>query len=217
MGGGNNDGITLGAPTPTEVIHTSGASLLDFHPSYALGGERDYSFDPNTNITMITLRITNLANYNRTLVIKDTIPKSIATTLSDVQVTPAPTTVYNPDPEIGWNVTLTPKETFTITYVFNRYISFGKFSAMSLPSITEITSTGTQEVSPTSKITTAGGITGLVIGALGNPFVGLLVLIIVLAAFFATTETGKKTWKKAKKKTNRFISDFMDELREPEK
>jgi len=213
-GGGGSSGIVLGVPNLTITI-LGAISYLGFHPSYALNGTRLYSFDPDTNTTIITLRIVNLANHNRTLAIKDIIPKDMATSLADVQVIPFPNTLYNLDPEIGWNVTLVPQQVFEIKYIFHKYIPYARFDAMAMPEIKEIYGGKETVVSPSTKTTTTG-ITGLVIGALGNPMIGGIVLIAIILALLAFTETGKRYVKTAKNKTSRVLSDFADELKEPE-
>jgi PKD repeat protein len=214
-GGGGNGGIILGQPNPIIAI-TGGITYFGFHPSYALNGTRFYSYDNVTNTTTIILRIVNMANYNRTLIIKDMIPKDFAATLSDVQIIPAPGTVYNPDPIIGWNVTLAAKQVLEIKYIFNKYIPWQSFEAMSFPSITEVRPEGQTNVSPTTRTTAPGGITGFVIGALGNPIVGAGVAVLIIIVLLSFTDTGRQTWHGVSIKTGRFISTITEELEEPE-
>ena len=186
---GGGGGMYLGPPTPAVIIQTSGIGYLGFHPSYGLNGTRTYSLDTNANTTAIVLRVVNLASTSRTFVINDLLPKSMATTISEVVVIPEPTTVYNPDPEIVWNVTLAPQEVFEARYLFNKAIPFESFETMPLPSVTEIKTVeeipSQVPVSPTAQTTIAGaGFTGQVVSTLSNPLIGLLVLALALVAFF---------------------------------
>jgi hypothetical protein len=69
---------------------------------------RDYYFDPATNQTRYTLRVKNNADESVRLVIKDAIPKTFANTTAGFKVKPVPTTIYEEDPVIGWEVVLGP-------------------------------------------------------------------------------------------------------------
>jgi len=215
MGGGGGGGLYI-VQTPIPV-KTSGISYFGFHPALALNGTREYSFDNTTNTTTITLKIVNLGRTNRTLSIRDVIPKDMAKDLTDVQIIPVPQTIYNQDPDIGWNVTLAPHQTFEARYIFKKYIPYSQFASMGLPTIREITKAGEIPVSPTTQVIEgAGGITGFMIFALSNPWVGLIILLVIIVIFFVFTETGRETAGKIKTKTSRFISSIAEELQEPE-
>lgn len=216
--GGTSSGFVLGPATPVLGPTTSGTTILGFNAAYALSGERTYRYDNTTNTTTITFRIVNLASINRTLLIRDVIPKGMAATFADVQVIPVPTTIFNMDPDIGWKATLAPQQAFEVKYIFKRYIPFDAFRSLPLPAITELTVIGgvpavEKNVSPTTGTT----ITGLVIGALGNPFIGgVIVLIIIAVLFFTQTETGREKWEQATTKARNGLAVIAEELREPE-
>jgi len=216
-GGGGGGGMYLTQPAP--IKKTSGITYLGFHPSFALNGTRTYSYDPSTNTTTIVFKLTNLARLTRLLSIRDLITKDMATSMMDVQVIPVPTNLYNMDPDIGWNVTLGSQETFTAKYVFSRYIPFISFDAMPLPKVTELQNVSGAPtevpVSPTTKVTAMGGITGFVITTLSNPWAGVVIAIVILVLFFVSTETGRETWNKIATKTGNFVSSIAEELEEP--
>ena len=217
VSGGGGGGMYLSQPTP--IIKKNGTTYLGFHPSFALNGTRTYSYDPSTNTTTIIFKLTNLARFSRFLSIRDLITKDMATSMMDVQVIPVPTNLYNMDPDIGWNVTLGAQETFTAKYIFNKYIPFASFDAMPLPTVTElkvVSGVPTEvPVSPTTKVTVPGGITGFVITTLSNPWAGVVIVIVILVLFFASTETGRETWGKMATRTSNFISSIAEELEEP--
>jgi len=216
-GGGGGGGMYLSQPAP--IIKLNGTTYLGFHPSFALNGTRTYSYDPSTNTTTIVFKLTNLARLTRLLSIRDLITKDMATSMMDVQVIPVPTDLYNMDPDIGWNVTLGAQETFTAKYIFSKYIPFASFDAMPLPKVTElknVSGTPTEvPVSPTTKTTVLGGITGFVITTLSNPWAGVVIVIVILVLFFASTETGRETWGKITTRTGNFMSSIAEELEEP--
>jgi len=213
--GGGGGGMYLGPPTPAVIIQTSGIGYLGFHPSYGLNGTRSYSFDNTTNITTITLRIVNLAKFTRNISIRDNIPKTVALNMQEMQIIPVPMTIFNQDPEIGWNVTLASKQAFEAKYIFKKYVPFSEFQSLPLPIITEITPRGEVPVSPEKQVTVAGGITGFVISAFSNPWVGAIVLVVILVFFFAFTETGRNSVNGAATRTRDFITSIMDDLEEP--
>ena len=204
---------------PTLIIKNNGTTYLGFHPSFALNGTRTYSYDPSTNTTTIVFKLTNLARLTRMLSIRDLITKDMATSMMDVQVIPVPTSLYNMDPDIGWNVTLGSQETFTAKYIFNKYIPFASFDAMPLPNVRDILNvSGVQTevpVSPTTKVTVMGGITGFVITTLSNPWAGAVIVLVILVLFFVSTDTGRETWDKISTKTSNFVSSIAEELEEP--
>ena len=216
-GGGGGGGMYLRQPVP--IIQKNRTTALGFHPSYALNGTRTYSYDPSTNTTTIVLKLTNLARLTRLLLIRDLIPKDMATSMMDVQVIPVPTIFYNLDPEIGWNATLGSQETFTAKYIFNKYIPFASFDAMPKPIVNEFKNeSGTLTevpVSPTTKVTVPGGITGFVITTLSNPWAGVVIVIVILVLFFTSTETGRETWGRITTRTGNFMSSIAEELEEP--
>ena len=201
---------------PAPLKKMNGTTYLGFHPSFALNGTRTYSYDPSTNTTTIVFKLTNLARLARLLSIRDLITKDMATSMMDVQVIPVPTSLYNMDPDIGWNVTLGSQETFTAKYIFNRYIPFISFDAMPLPKVTElknVSGVSTEvPVSPTTKITVPGGITGFVITTLSNPWAGAVIVLVILVFFFVSTETGRGAWDKMATKTSNFASSIAEEL-----
>jgi len=215
--GGGGGGMYLSQPAPLKKMN--GTTYLGFHPSFALNGTRTYSYDPSTNTTTIIFKLTNLARLTRLLSIRDLITKDMATSMMDVQVIPVPTNLYNMDPDIGWNVTLGAQETFTAKYMFNKYIPFASFDAMPLPKVTELKNVSgvptEVPVSPTTKVTVPGGITGFVITTLSNPWAGVVIVIVILVLFFASTETGRETWGKITTRTGNFMSSIAEELEEP--
>ncbi len=211
---GGGSGLYLGPPTPV-IIQTSGTGYLDFHPSYALNGTRTYSFNNKTNTTTLTLRIMNLARFARNFTLKEVIPKDVAASLQEVQIIPVPMTIFNQDPEVGWNFTLASNQAFEVKYIFNRYIPFSKFESLPRPVITEITKSEAIPVSPERQVTVAGGFTGFVISSLSNPWIGLIVLAAILVFFFAFTETGKEALDSTATRTRALITSIMDDLEEP--
>jgi hypothetical protein len=204
---GGGGGMYLAPPAPS--IITSRVSYLDFHSSYALNGTRGYFYNATSQTTTITLMITNLLASDRDFVLMDTIPKDMAVDIDNVAISPTPTTVYNLDPEIGWNVTLPAEGTFTAKYIFKKRVSLESFNSMDLPVITEIvkaapetaaptpvqTPVSPTPVSPTTTVTTAGGgITGLVVSTFTNPlFAMFLIAIIILVVVFFKMKREKIT------------------------
>jgi hypothetical protein len=207
----------LNQPAPLKKMN--GTTYFGFHPSFALNGTRTYSYDPSTNTTTIVFKLTNLARLTRLLSIRDLITKDMATSMMDVQVIPVPTNLYNIDPDIGWNVTLGSQETFTAKYIFSRYIPFISFDAMPLPKVTELKNVSgvpaEVPVSPTTKTTVPGGITGFVITTLSNPWAGAVIVLVILVFFFVSTDTGREAWDRMATKMSNFASSIAEELEEP--
>jgi hypothetical protein len=145
---------------------------------------RDYYYDPATNQTRYTLKVKNNLNESVRLVIKDAVPKTFANTTKDFKVKPVPTTVYQDDPIIGWEVVLGPNQTFTVTYQFNKKLELAEVQALSAPEITVSSlDEGAAEttITPKPEVTVApAGITGFVTGVFGNLALGIVVFVIVV-------------------------------------
>lgn len=170
---------------------TKGSINYDFRFN-SIEVKRTSKYNFNDATTTVELKITNLKNEDRTFLVRDVIPKSIATYYDDFQVLPKYDIIYNTDPELGWNITIGKYETATIRYTFYKYLSAKNVTNnWEQPTIIEqkpIEETNTTTETP---VTQQAGITGLVIGAMDAAGISTtaLALIIVLAIIIWKKET----------------------------
>lgn len=147
---------------------------------YGLRVERIYKYDNETALTMYTLRITNLLDERRLLLIRETIPENITESISDVEISVVPDWVYSREKpiEIGWNVTLERFDFFEVNFTFYKYIDSERFEEMEKPRITEFEDG--EEIPLEEEFQPAGvSITGFVFGVFANPWVGLIAVIVI--------------------------------------
>jgi hypothetical protein len=170
----------------------------------SLAVSRDYYYDPNTNQTRYTLKVKYTGNESVKLTIKEVVPKTFANTTAGFKVKPVPTTVYEEDPVIGWEVVLGPNQVFTVTYQFDKKLELADVQSLEAPEITVSTLEEQPEVTtvkPKPETTVApAGITGFVTGVFGNLALGIVVFIIALFAI-------AYYWK------GEYIREGLDELR----
>ena len=158
----------------------SGTKRYDFRFS-ALDVKRTSQYNFNDATTTVELKITNLDNKERTFLVRDVVPKSIATYYDDFQVLPKYDIVYNTDPELGWNITVGAYETATIKYTFYKFVSAENISNWDAPTIiNENLSASTNTTTEQPEAKQSAGLTGLVIGAMNASGISLTALIIII-------------------------------------
>ncbi|NYZ79890.1 hypothetical protein H0N95_01415, partial [Candidatus Micrarchaeota archaeon] len=183
----------------TSDAETTGRMTYDFH-LYGVDGLRSYSYDSESDTTTVKLKITNMEDSERSFLIRDIVPKSFATDIDDFRTSPSYDKLYSRDPDMGWNITLKPYETFTVTYTFDGYKSLNKTKTdFDAPRVTEITQLKPAEKTPEELATQdqLSAITGNVLGAFSDPQYGLIYLIVVilLVLGFWKREYVSKKWK----------------------
>ncbi|MEM0372499.1 MAG: PKD domain-containing protein [archaeon] len=180
---------------------TTGRITYDFH-LYGADVLRTYNYDIDEDTTTIKLKITNMEDTERNFLIRDVIPKEFAEDIDDFHAYPSYDKLYNRDPEMGWNVTLKPYETFTITYVFDGFKSLNDtkkyFAAPRLTEIKEIKPAQPEEQQEAPEQQDAlSALTGNVLGAFSDPqygFIYLIVVVVLVLAFWKREYIVKK-WK----------------------
>ncbi len=160
---------------------------------------REYYYDASEAKTYVTTKISNLGNEPRTFLVKDVIPKEFAEHVDEVTITPAPDKIYSADPEIGWNVTLDPMDSFIVQYKFNKYVAESEFQNMTSPKIIEMPEE--QANTTEEENTNQTGFTGLIVGAFASPLNALAVLVIIgLVIAFWKKETIIEKWHEIRNK-----------------
>ena len=181
-GGGSSGWVNPNPPTPKPIeraVHEEGVATytLTFEDS-RIDLARNYDYDPDTNETTVTLVIHGVGP-TRTYRIVDEIPKSVAQTLEDVNIFPAPDEVIREDPVIAWRVTLRDGDTFTVTYTFEGKIPINDIKSMSAPAIqvVQFTKPPAEEVKPGNSMPeTTGNETNVTnVNATTTPITGFLV------------------------------------------
>ncbi len=123
---------------------------------------RYYVRSRTENKTKIILYVRNTYKETRTFNITETIPKTVAQNISEVEIiTNESYKVVNPDPVIVWTVTLGPSESKTIEYVVKKRID--NISVFTDPVVAEVGKTNVQEEEKPPVAPAAYNATGIII------------------------------------------------------
>jgi PKD repeat protein len=152
------------------------------YSSDAISILRTYNYNGGTGITTISLRAVNLKGTEQTVLLRESIPKTMAASVDEISFSVRPDIIYNIDPEMGWNRTLRAYNSFEVIYTIDRYVSPTTFLSMSAPGITVKAPEQDEEDEPVEPTST--DITGLAFGIMGNAWFGGIVLILALLAFW---------------------------------
>ena len=149
----------------------------------AVDVKRTSNYNFNDATTTVELTITNLKDEDRTFMIRDIVPKTIATYYDEFQVMPEYDIVYNVDPELGWNMTIGAYESATIKYTFYKFVNASEVENWEKPTLIEQkeeTNTTTSNTKTSENETSSTGVTGLVIGAMNAAGISTTALIVII-------------------------------------
>jgi len=169
--------ITVKAPSDTTQYREARFA----YGTSAVSAIRAYAYNGDTGITTITLTVVNLKNENQTVLVRESLPKSIASSIDNLVFSARPDIIYSRDPEFGWNRTLGAFNSFDVSYSINNYVDTSTFVNLAAPGLSVL---NTENQTQTALTPTGVDITGFAFGILGNPWFGLAVLIIAIGAFW---------------------------------
>ncbi len=173
----DTDTVKVTVKLPEEEIPTESFTENVEYPTTAnIRVTGRYRYDADEGTTEMVMKFENRADKENGFRITMDIPSTIAQTINDIAIFPAPDEVILENPTVAWNVSLAPLETFQVVLRKDGYVPVSQFKNI-VTHAQEIEIVDEPVDEPVERPT---GITGMVLGALANPAIGLMVLIALI-------------------------------------